>query len=195
MNPHLIFLGADFIRQILNPPQPILLKSPSNYLYTKLQQIPFPPNVSIAPDKQLLRSQRIAENAARSARAKVAQANALAERETEIRGQTWALRESERRAALEEKRKQEEDEQIRRVNELYESRKFSNARATWEFAGYKESVLKYERDTGMQWRHSPDTFPEEFEEARGKEEEKERERKREEEKAKLITIRTRNPRK
>jgi hypothetical protein len=160
-------IGADFIRQILNPPQPVLLKSPSNYLYTKLQEIAFPPNVSIHPDKSLLRSQRIARNAARSARAKVAQAQALAEREAEIHGQTWALRESKHCTAAEEKWKQEEDEQIRRVNELYESCKFSNVRATWEFAGYKESVLKHERDMGMKWRHSPDTFPEEFEEARG----------------------------
>jgi hypothetical protein len=154
----------------------------------------FPPNVSITPDKHLIRSQRIAENAARSARAKVAQAKALAEHEALIRGKEWEIRELDRRRREEDKRRKEEDEQIRRVNELYESRKFSNARATWEFAGLKESVRKYERETGKKWRHSPDTFPEEFEEATRKAEEKEAERKREEEEGtKFVTIKTRNP--
>jgi len=187
--------GADFIRQILNPPRPVLLKSPSNYLYTKLSQIAFPPNVSISPDKQLLRTQRIAENAARSARAKAIRAKALADHQAHVRGKQWELRELDRRHAEEEKRRKEEDEQIRRVNELYESRKFSNARATWEFAGLKESVRKYEAETKKQWRHSPDTFPEEFEEATRKAEEKEAERKsEEEEKIQFVTIKTRNPR-
>ena len=65
--------GADFIKNLLNPPTPATHPNPRTYLYNQLVQIQFPPNVKILPDKQLERRKRDELNAIKSRQAKMEQ--------------------------------------------------------------------------------------------------------------------------
>jgi len=75
----ILTIGADFLRQLLNPPKPVVHTNAPTYLHNTLTQISFPPNVTILPDKQLERRQREKLAAIKSRQAKIAQQKKEAE--------------------------------------------------------------------------------------------------------------------
>lgn len=50
--------GADFVKHLINPPPPVQYLHRPTFLYTKLTQIQFPPNVQILPDHQIGKRRR-----------------------------------------------------------------------------------------------------------------------------------------
>lgn len=75
---HLI-LGHDFLKQLLNPPQPVRTNEPT-YLYNQLTQIQFPPNVTVLPDRQLEKREKQRLMNLRSLQARARQAKEQRER-------------------------------------------------------------------------------------------------------------------
>jgi hypothetical protein len=63
-----LIAGADFIKHLLNPPK-TSHPNPQTFLYSQLQQIPFPANVKILPDRQLEKQTQMQLTAAKSRKA------------------------------------------------------------------------------------------------------------------------------
>jgi hypothetical protein len=64
-------LGADFIKHLLNPPPPVQYLHRPTFLYTKLTQIEFPPNVQILPDHQIEKRKRDERSAIKARQVKI----------------------------------------------------------------------------------------------------------------------------
>ena len=67
----LLTIGADFIRNLLEPPKPVTNPYPATFLYSQLNQIQFPLNVKILPDKQLEKRKRDELNAIKARQANI----------------------------------------------------------------------------------------------------------------------------
>jgi len=92
--------GADFIKQILNPPKPVTNPSQPTYLYNTLTQIEFPPNVTILPDKQLQRREHEKALAAKSRQAQFEQRKKEAEMLEKLREEKLIAEEIKKQSKL-----------------------------------------------------------------------------------------------
>jgi hypothetical protein len=109
-------IGADFLRQLLNPPPAAVHPNPPTYLYNTLTQIAFPPNVTILPDKQLEKRKRQEEAAQKAqlvkmeaeAQQEVVEEHQEAVKERDLRQKQIRRNLAELREYLEKKRALEE---------------------------------------------------------------------------------------
>ena len=86
------------------------------YLYDRLREIRFPPNVTIVPDKQLEKRTREALNAAKSRQAKIAQQRKVQELLTTIKRERYERRIERKKRLIRYKRRlaEQEQEQLQR---------------------------------------------------------------------------------